>query len=137
QVRPPVQLDADSLRGIGGPAAANQSLVRRTSRFLRRAREPLLAKNRGRLVEIAVRLRERRLAVHHARAGLIAELLHHVRRDRCRCHIACSEMAAPKRPRYHMEKDPPHHVSRPSSPSTPRTTPAPTRARAHNSTSRT
>src|SRR6185369_2390697 len=48
-----------------------------------RGRHTALAEQRDRLVEVAVGLLERALAVHHARAGSLAELLDGVGRD---CH---------------------------------------------------
>ena len=68
--------------------AADEPFVRRTARFLGRLGETALAKNGGRLLDVAVRFGQRRLALHHARAGQVAELLHHRCRDfhRC-CHL--------------------------------------------------
>jgi hypothetical protein len=50
--------------------------------------EALLAENLDRLLDIAARLVERRLAIHHSRAGLVAEFLHLCC---CRCHFTTPE----------------------------------------------
>src|SRR5204863_5281742 len=49
-------------------------------------RETSLAEDRDRLLHVAVRLRERCLAFHHAGACLLAKLLDLICRNRCRCH---------------------------------------------------
>src|SRR5512132_3289177 len=59
----------------------DEPLVRRAIRPARRQREPLRPQDLLCLVEIAVRLRKRLLALHHAGAGAITELLHQLRVD--------------------------------------------------------
>ena len=57
-------------------AVTDQSLACRAPRFFRGGGEPSLAQNRVRFGEVAVRLGERGLALHHPDAGLVPELLH-------------------------------------------------------------
>ena len=71
-----VDLDEDAGRVIGRHAVADQAFARGAPGLLRGAREPALAQNRVRLLEVAVRLGEGGLALHHPRARLVAELLH-------------------------------------------------------------
>ena len=59
----------------------DQPLGRDPARLLRRLGEALLAQPVDRALDVAGGLVERRLAVHHAGAGLVAQLLHHRRRD--------------------------------------------------------
>ncbi len=90
EVRFAVDLDQRARRMIGGHAVADNPFFGGAAGLLARAGEAALPQDRGRLVEIAVRLAQRVLALHHARAGLVAELLHHVGRDCDRCHCALS-----------------------------------------------
>src|SRR5512132_160229 len=59
----------------------DEPLVRRATRPTGGGREPLRPQDLLCLVEIAVRLLERLLALHHAGPGAITELLHHPRVD--------------------------------------------------------
>src|SRR5713101_1448426 len=52
-----------------------------TACLLLRGREPLLPEPVDRLLQVAARFLQRLLAVHHPRAGLLAQFLHHRRRD--------------------------------------------------------
>ena len=67
---PPARCDSD--KPIGGDAAG----------FLGRLRQTLLAQPVDRGFDIAAGLAERRFAIHHARARLVAQVLHHAGRDR-------------------------------------------------------
>src|SRR5207248_3722222 len=49
--------------------------------FLLRRGQPLLAQPIDRLLQVATGFLQRLLAVHHPRAGLLAQVLHHRRRD--------------------------------------------------------
>ena len=71
-----VDLRENAPRVIGGDLVRDEALVRAPAGFLLRAGEPALAQNRRRLVEVAVRVGQRVLALHHPRARLVAELLH-------------------------------------------------------------
>ena len=57
---------------------------------LGRLRQPALAEERDRLFHVAVRFGQRGLALHHARAGLVAKLLHLICRDCCHCESLVS-----------------------------------------------
>jgi hypothetical protein len=61
---------------------ADHAVLRDASGALRGLGEALLAQEVDRLVEIAARFLERRLAIHHARAGLVAKFFYLCR---CRC----------------------------------------------------
>jgi len=63
------------LEWVGRDAIADQALARRTASLLGGARETALPQNRIRFLEVAVGLSECGLALHHARARLVAELL--------------------------------------------------------------
>ena len=71
-----VHLDEDARTSDRRDAVADQPFARRAAGLLRRARQAALAQDGVRLVEVAVGLGQRVLAFHHARAGLVAELLH-------------------------------------------------------------
>src|SRR5262249_48017316 len=86
EVRLAVPLDEAARRSIRREPVADEALFGRAAGLLARAREPALAQDRRRLLEVAARLGQGVLALHHPRAGLLAELLHHVCRDRDRCH---------------------------------------------------
>ena len=58
--------------------------------------EAALAQNRVRLLEVAVRLRQGVLALHHPRARLVAELLDLSRRN-CRSHRLISPVREKRR----------------------------------------
>ena len=91
-----VHLDEHADLAAHVDVVADQPLGGRAAGLLGRLREPALAQERRRLLEVAVGLGQRRLALHHARAGRVAELLHH----RCRnFHVAisCSRSAASTR----------------------------------------
>src|SRR5205807_490830 len=68
--------------------------------FLRGLRETLLAQPVDRGFHVAARLTERGLAVHHARAGLLAQILHHRGGDICHLrnslNSSCSAIARRK-----------------------------------------
>ena len=85
EIRLAIHFDEDARLLVGGELRANHPFARRPSRLLGRAGEPPLAKDRRCLLEVAVGLLERALAVHHAGAGLVAEFL-----DLCcaDCHVA-------------------------------------------------
>ena len=72
-----VHLDQDANLAAHVDVAADQPFVGRAAGFLRRLREPALAEDGRRFLHVAVRFGERGLALHHARAGQIAELFHH------------------------------------------------------------
>src|SRR5260221_8948334 len=61
---------------IGRQLVADQAFAGRASGLLCGAGKALLAKNRRRFLEVSVCFLERGLAVQHARARLVAELLH-------------------------------------------------------------
>src|SRR3990167_6516710 len=69
---------------IPAPVRSDEAFTRRASGLLGGARETALAEDRVGLFEVALRLGEGALALHHPRARLVAELLHHVCRDWCR-----------------------------------------------------
>ena len=69
EVRFAVHLHEDADLAAHVDVAADQPFVGRAAGLLRRLREPALAEDRRRLVDVAVGLGERRLALHHARAG--------------------------------------------------------------------
>ncbi len=74
-----VHLDHRRLSGGGGDA--DQPLGRDPAGFLGRRGEPLVAQPVHRLLDVAAGLGQRLLAVHHARAGLLAQVLHQCSRD--------------------------------------------------------
>ena len=76
EVRLAVHLDQDAAPVIRGDAVADQPFARRAPGLLGGARQAALPQNEVGLLEVAVGLGERGLAFHHARAGLVAELLH-------------------------------------------------------------
>ena len=78
EVRLAVHFDQDAARSIGREAVADQPLARDAAGLLGRARQPALAQDRVRFREVAVRLGQGRLALHHPGARLLAQLLHHV-----------------------------------------------------------
>ena len=63
--------------------SADRALRRDTARFLLRLRDTLLAQVINRLLLVSVRLRQRLLAVHHARARHLAKFFYHCRRNLC------------------------------------------------------
>jgi hypothetical protein len=85
-VRHRLCLAADSDQRAPAPVVrqpvADLTLARLAARALRRLRHPLLAQESDGGLEVAVRLLEGALAVHHPRAGLVAELLD----EACRNH---------------------------------------------------
>src|SRR6266545_56124 len=70
-----------SAPGVLGKAVADLPLGRRMLGALRGARHALLAQDTDRRLHVSVRLLECALAVHHRRAGLVAELLDERRGD--------------------------------------------------------
>ena len=82
EVRLAVHFGEDADGVVSRQRVCNQPFASHTSSLLRRACEAALAQNRVRLVEVAVRLGEGGLALHHSRAGLVAELLHLICRNR-------------------------------------------------------
>ena len=101
EVRFAVHFGEDAPRVVGRDGVADQAFARRAAGLLRGAREPALAEDRRRFVEVAVRLAQRVLALHHARAGLVAELLHHVRHNSHHRHCLSP---APSRGRPYASK---------------------------------
>jgi hypothetical protein len=87
EIRLAVDFNENARRVVGRQPAADQAFARRPAGLLCRAREPALAQDRAGFFEAAVRFGQRVLALHHARACLVAQLLHHVGRDRCRRHF--------------------------------------------------
>src|SRR3546814_5149564 len=59
----------------------NQAFGGHTARLLRRGRQALLAQPVDRRIDVAVGLAQRLLAIHHARAGLLAQILYQGRSD--------------------------------------------------------
>ena len=82
EVRLAVHLDEDADLAAQVDVAADHALRRGAAGALGRLRQAALAEQGDRLVHVAVRLGQRRLALHHARAGLVAKLLDHVCRNR-------------------------------------------------------
>jgi hypothetical protein len=82
-------LDRCADQSVGGDAAA----------FLGRLGEPLLAQPVDGGLDVAVRFGQRVLAVHHARAGLLTQVLHEPSRDRSHRFPSCRRAAAPGRRR--------------------------------------
>ena len=78
-----IHLDDDAL--VRRQRDADQALGGDPAGLLGGLGQPLLAQPVDRGFEIAAAFAERRLAIHHARAGLVAELLHHARGDVCHC----------------------------------------------------
>src|SRR5262249_61645612 len=72
---------ADLAAGVN--VVADQPLGRGAAGLLGRGGEPALAEQRQRRVHVAAGLGEGPLALHHPRAGRVAELLHLISRD---CH---------------------------------------------------
>ena len=106
EVRFAVDLGEDAGRVIGGDRVGDQPFAGRAARLLRGARQAALAQDRVRLLEVAVRLGERVLALHHARARLIAQLLHHVGRDRRGRHSIAPGDPQKGRPTYQKKRRP-------------------------------
>jgi hypothetical protein len=71
-----LRIDLQQGRGVTGGFRRNEALGRHAVGLLGGLRETLLAQPIDGLLDVAAGLVERRLAVHHARAGLVAELLH-------------------------------------------------------------
>jgi hypothetical protein len=78
-----VARDDMPIRPFGGDAAG----------LLGGLRQALLAQPVDRGLHVAVGLAERGLAIHHARAGLLAQVLHHRGGDICHCRIPSSVTA--------------------------------------------
>ena len=70
-------IDFDHHALVVGNRDADQAFSRDSAGLLGRLGEALLAQPVDRCFHLAPGLAERGLAVHHARAGLVAELLHH------------------------------------------------------------
>ena len=70
-----VQLDQDALGALDGEP--DQALGRHPARFLVGLGETLLAQQIDRLLHVAGCITQRRLAVHHAGAGALAQLFDH------------------------------------------------------------
>src|SRR6266511_3633443 len=81
EVRLAVDLHHRTDRVVEVDVGLDEPLVRRTTRAAGRRREPPRPQDLLRLVEIAVRLLKRLLALHHAGAGSITEFLHQPRVD--------------------------------------------------------
>src|SRR5205085_4700905 len=75
-----------------GEPVADEALGRLAAGALPRLRHAALPQEPLRRLEVAAGLLERPLAVHHPRAGLVAELLDEARRDRG--HSGASSSAA-------------------------------------------
>src|ERR671924_1292573 len=73
--------DGDHRPAVGVDVVADEALRRLAARALARLGHALLAQDALRRLEVAARVLERALAVHHPRAGLVAELLHELGRD--------------------------------------------------------
>src|SRR5262249_15722091 len=71
--------DSHALGSLGGDA--HQTLRRNPARLLGGLGQALLAQPIDRALEIAARLVKRRLAIHHTRAGFLAEFFHHASGD--------------------------------------------------------
>ena len=80
EVRLGVDLNQRGLFGVGGEA--DQAFGGDPAGFLGGLREPLGPQPIDRGLHVAVGLVESRLAIHHARAGLVAQVLHHGGSDR-------------------------------------------------------
>ena len=74
--------DADDRAGLVVDDEADQALGRLPPGALAGGRHPALAQERPRGLDVAARLLERALAVHHPRARAVAELLHQGCTDR-------------------------------------------------------
>ena len=84
EIRLGIHLDDDAFAGADGNA--DQAFGGDAPGLFCRFGQALFAQPIDRGLEIAVVLAERRLAVHHAGSGLIAELFHHACADVChRC----------------------------------------------------
>src|SRR5690606_14494690 len=70
-----VEFDEHADLAPGVDVGANQSFTGGAAGLLRRLRQATLAENRDGIVEVAIGLLERSLALHHAGTGQIAELL--------------------------------------------------------------
>ena len=75
EVRLAVDLDQDADPAAGVDVARDEALAGLAARLLRGRGEPALAQDRDRLLEVAIGLDERVLAVHEAGAGALAQLL--------------------------------------------------------------
>ena len=73
-----VDLDQDADLATGVDVGADYALGRDAARLLGRRRQPLLAQQIDRLVHVAAGLRQGGLAIHHAGAGALAQLLDHL-----------------------------------------------------------
>ena len=78
-----IDLDHDALGARG--QRADQTFRRDAAGLLGGLRQALLAQPVDRRLHVAVVLGERLLAVHHADAGRLAQVLDHRRCDRCHC----------------------------------------------------
>src|SRR6266540_1279220 len=74
--------DRHHRRVVVGDAVADDALGRLAPGALRSRREPALAQQHTRRLDVAARLLEGALALHHPRAGRVAELLDEAGRDR-------------------------------------------------------
>ena len=75
-----LRIDFDQRAGIAADGHADQAFRRDAAGLLRGLGKTLLAQPIDRGFEIAVGFGQRGLAVHHARAGLVAQVLHHAKR---------------------------------------------------------
>src|SRR5207247_363916 len=85
--------DHRALAAVVGEPIADETFGRLAAGTLRHARLPLFAEQRDRRLHVAVRLLEGALAIHHPRAGAVAELLDECRRD-LRHHCSTSGVSS-------------------------------------------
>ncbi len=76
-----LRIDFDDDAVMACDRQGDESFGRDPAGFLRRFRQALLAQPIDRRFDVAVGFGERRLAIHHAGAGLLAKILHHCGRD--------------------------------------------------------
>ena len=89
-----IDFDEDTLGAVGH--GCDQAFRRNAARLLRSLGEALLAQPVNRRVDVAVGFGQGLFAIHHARAGFLAQILDHCRCDCCHCRMsfACAGRAA-------------------------------------------
>ena len=89
-----IDFDENALLAVGD--GGDQTFSRNAAGLLRGLGEALLAQPVNRRVDVACGFSEGLLAIHHARAGFLAQILDHCRCDCCHCRMsfACAGRAA-------------------------------------------
>src|SRR5581483_4129346 len=100
-----IDLDNDALGTL--KRHADESFGGHAASLLRRLGQALLAQPVDRGLHVTAALTERRLAVHHARAGLVAQVLDHGCGNGRHCSCPCSSAGASVAARDAMKTIPP------------------------------